>query len=91
MGSAVLPPRVLARRSELNPDPSCLMQGGGVLDPAANLKVCDFKSGDVDVSGFLDKTAGGKSKKTSRTNPKTTDPEKAKRASSLQAYSACKE
>ena len=56
-----------------------------MLDPAANLKICDFKNAELDGKAFLNKAAGSKGKpKTNNNN--NTDPEKAKRASSLQAW-----
>ena len=56
-------------------------QGGGVLDPAANLKICDF-----DGAAFMNKATGTGGKANGKP-PK--DPEKEKepkRASSLQAF-----
>ena len=62
---------------------ACL-QGGGVLDPSANLKICDFKS-EVDGAILIGKAAGTTCVKTNkRKTPKNTgDGENPKGASSL--------
>ena len=61
-----------------------------MLDPAANLKICDFKQGDFDGMALVGKATGqkGKAGKGSNTRKTNADPNKDKIVSSLRDMSA---
>ena len=59
-----------------------------MLDPAANLKICDFKSGDIDTKAFMGKATGSATGKNNKKKEGEQDRTEKKRAPSLHDVSA---